>query len=234
MEMKAIGIIVAAGEGRRLGKADAKAYLPLCGRPMLLRTLDKFCSAMHIGGFVVVTAAPDLARCEEMLRADPALKHRPWILQSGGATRQESVKRGLEKVDADIEVIAIHDGARPFVSAGLIDRCVETAYDRGAVAVGLPVRDTIKVVSSERWVQSTPERSTLWEIQTPQVFQKELILEAHDRAVVQGIAATDDAMLVERMGAPVYVVEGERTNFKVTVPEDLLFAEALIREGWVS
>ena len=232
--MKASAVIVAAGEGRRLGSPEPKAYLPLCGRPMLLRTLDKFCSAGHIVQLIVVAAASELSRCEAMLRGDPVLKRRPWILQSGGATRQQSVKCGLEKVDADIEVIAIHDGARPFVSAGLIDRCVEAAYDRGAVAVGLPARDTIKFVSEERWVQSTPERSALWEIQTPQVFRKELILEAHNRAVAQGIAATDDAMLVERMGAAVYVVEGEKTNFKITVPEDLVIAEALIREGWVS
>lgn len=232
--MKAIGIIVAAGEGRRLRKADAKVYLPLCGRPMLLRTLDKFCSARHIGGLVVVTAATELARCEKMLRADPVLKRCPWILQSGGATRQQSVKRGLQKVGADADVIAIHDGARPFVSSALIDRCVEAACERGAVAVGLPVRDTIKFVSADRWIQSTPERSALWEIQTPQAFRKELILDAHDWALTQGIAATDDAMLVERRGAAVHVVEGERTNFKITFPEDIVFAEALIREGWVS
>jgi 2-C-methyl-D-erythritol 4-phosphate cytidylyltransferase len=232
--MEAVAIIVAAGEGRRFGSTEPKAYLPLCGRPMLLRTLDKFCSARHIIQMIVVAAAAELSRCEAMLRADPVLQRCSWMIQSGGATRQESVKRGLDKVNADVDVIAIHDGVRPFVSSALIDRCVEAACDRGAVAVGLPARDTIKFVSEERWVQSTPERSALWEIQTPQAFRKELILEAHDRAVAQGIAATDDAMLVERMGAAVYVVEGERTNFKITVPEDLVFAEALIRQGWVS
>jgi 2-C-methyl-D-erythritol 4-phosphate cytidylyltransferase len=232
--MKTIAIIVAAGESRRLGKTDPKAYLPLCGRPMLLRTLDKFCSARHIGKMIVVAAAAELARCEALLRADTALKRLPWILQSGGATRQESVKLGMDKVDADADIIVIHDGARPFVSSELIDRCVEAAHERGAVAVGLPVRDTIKIVSSEQWVQSTPERSSLWEIQTPQVFRKELIVEAHDRAAAQGIKATDDAVLLERMGIPVYVLEGERTNFKITLPEDLVFAEALIRDGRVS
>ncbi len=232
--MKAVAIIVAAGEGRRLGGTEPKVYIPLSGRPMLLRTMDKFCSARRITQMIVVVAASDLSRCEGMLRVDPALKRCPWMIQSGGATRQESVKRGLDKVDADVDVVAIHDGARPFVSAGLIDRCVEAACDRGAVAVGLPARDTIKFVSQERWVQSTPERSALWEIQTPQVFRKELIMEAHDRAVRQGLQATDDAMLLERMGTAVYVIEGERTNFKITLPEDLVFAEALIREGRVS
>lgn len=232
--MKAVAIIVAAGEGRRLGGTVPKVYIPLSGRPMLLRTLDKFCSTRHIIRVIIVAAASELSRCEAMLRADPALKRCPWIIQSGGATRQESVKRGLDKVEAGVDVIAIHDGARPFVSAGLIDRCVEAAYDRGAAAVGLPARDTIKFVSENRWVQSTPERSALWEIQTPQAFRKELIMEAHEQAVRQGLQATDDAMLVERMGTAVYVIEGERTNFKITLPEDLLFAEALIREGRVS
>jgi 2-C-methyl-D-erythritol 4-phosphate cytidylyltransferase len=201
---------------------------------MLLRTLDKFCLARHIAKVIVVAAAPELARCEALLGADRALKRCAWMLQSGGATRQQSVKRGLDQVDADADIIAIHDAARPFVSAKLIDRCVEAACERGAVAVGLPVRDTIKIVSSERWVQSTPERSSLWEIQTPQVFRAPLILEAHDRAARQGIQATDDAVLLEQMGIPVYVIEGERTNFKITLPDDLVFAEALIRDGRVS
>jgi 2-C-methyl-D-erythritol 4-phosphate cytidylyltransferase len=95
----------------------------------------------------------------------------------------------------------------------------------------LPVRDTIKAVSTERWILSTPERSMLWEIQTPQVFKRELIVAAHARAVRDGAQVTDDAMVVERIGTPVYVLEGERTNFKITVPEDVWLAETLIREG---
>lgn len=232
--MKTVAIIVAAGDGRRLGQSDPKAYVPLCGRPMLLRTLDKFCAARHVSSLVVVAAPPELRRCEALLRADPALQRRPWIVSGGGATRQESARLGLSKVDADADIIAIHDAARPFVSAGLIDRCVEAAGERGAAAAGLPVRDTIKIVSNERWIQSTPERSSLWEIQTPQAFKAALIREAHNRAATEQLQATDDAMLVERMGIPVYVVEGERTNFKITLPDDLVFAEALIRDGRVS
>jgi 2-C-methyl-D-erythritol 4-phosphate cytidylyltransferase/2-C-methyl-D-erythritol 4-phosphate cytidylyltransferase/2-C-methyl-D-erythritol 2,4-cyclodiphosphate synthase len=232
--MKTVAIVVAAGEGKRLAQNDPKVYVSLCGRPMLLRTLDKFCAARHVTNLVVVAAAPEVARCEALLRGDPGLKRRPWIVQSGGATRQESVKRGLSRVDADADIIAIHDAARPFVSSQLIDRCVETAYDRGAAAVGLPARDTIKLVSSERWVQSTPERSSLWEIQTPQAFRSRTILEAHDWAAAHGLQGTDDAVLVERMGIPVYVLEGERTNFKITLPDDLVVAEALIRDGRVS
>jgi 2-C-methyl-D-erythritol 4-phosphate cytidylyltransferase len=119
------------------------------------------------------------------------------------------------------------------VSASLIDRCVEAAEDKGAVVVGLPVRDTIKMVSEDRRIQSTPERSSLWEIQTPQVFKRELIVDAHERAERDGVEATDDAMLVERLGKPVFIIDGERTNLKITVPEDVWLAESLIREGRV-
>ena len=125
----------------------------------------------------------------------------------------------------------IHDGARPFVSAGLIDRCVQAAAEKGAVVVGLPVRDTVKVVSPNGLIRSTPERSALWEIQTPQVFRRELIVAAHERAQSENAQVTDDAMVVERIGEPVYVLEGERYNFKITVPEDIWLAEALIRAG---
>ena len=101
------------------------------------------------------------------------------------------------------------------------------------MVIGVPVRDTIKVVSEEHWIQATPARNTLWDIQTPQVFRKEIIVEAHDCGVRQAIEATDDAMLVERIGHPVFLLEGERTNIKITVPEDILLAEALLGDGRV-
>jgi 2-C-methyl-D-erythritol 4-phosphate cytidylyltransferase len=229
--MNATAIVLAAGEGRRLGGDTPKTYLPIAGRPLVLRTLDRMFSASSVESVVLVVAAEQRARCESLLRSDAALRDRRWLLQTGGATRQESARRGLERVGSDAAIVIIHDAARPFVSAGLIDRCVEAAAEKQAVAVGLPVRDTIKSVSPEHWIQSTPERSTLWEIQTPQVFKRELIVAAHERALREGAQVTDDAMVVERIGTQVYVLEGERTNFKITVPEDVWLAETLIREG---
>ena len=231
--MHATAIVLAAGDGRRIGGDTPKSYLPIAGRPLVLRTLDRMFSAPSVETVVLVVAAGEVARCESMLRSDAALKDRRWLLQTGGATRQQSARRGLERVGSDTEVVIIHDGARPFVSTGLIDRCVEAAAEKHAVVVGLPVRDTIKAVSQEHWVQATRERSALWEIQTPQVFERKLIVTAHERAARDGAQVTDDAMVVERIGAPVYVLEGERTNFKITVPEDLWLAEMLIREGRV-
>ena len=228
--MRTTAIVLAAGEGRRIGGNTSKIFLPLAGRPLLLRTLDRVFSARTIENVVLVVAAHELVRCESLLRSDTALRDLPWLVQSGGSTRRQSAKRGLEKIDAGTDLVMIHDGARPFVSASLIDRCVEVAADKGAVIVGLPARDTIKLVSQDRRIQSTPERSLLWEVQTPQVFKRELILEAHARADQDGLEVTDDALLVERLGKSVFVIDGERTNLKITVPEDIWVAEALIRE----
>jgi 2-C-methyl-D-erythritol 4-phosphate cytidylyltransferase len=229
--MKATAIIVAAGEGLRIGGEIPKPYLSLCGRAMVLRTLDRFFAARSIGQVVLVVAAGALSRCEGMLRGDSVLGQRLWVLQCGRATRQESVKAGLEKVDADTDIVVIHDGARPFVSPGLIDRCVESANQTGAAVVGLPARDTIKLVSDDHRILSTPDRKALWEIQTPQAFRRTLIVDAHESAAREGFTATDDAMLVEQMGKPVWVIDGEKTNLKITVPEDIWLAEAMIREG---
>ena len=229
--MKATAVIVAAGEGLRIGGNVPKPYLPLVGRAMLLRTLDRVFGARNIEKVVMVIAASELFRCEAMLRGDSALSQRPWVLQSGGATRQQSVKAGLEKVDGVTDIVVIHDGARPFVSPALIERCIESAGRNGAVVVGLPARDTIKIVSDDHRVLSTPDRKAVWEIQTPQAFRREVIVEAHEWAAREGFTATDDAMLVEQAGKPVWVIEGEKTNLKITVPEDLWLAEAMIREG---
>ena len=229
--MHVTGIIVAAGEGKRIGGPASKGFLPIAGRPLVLRTLDRFYSARSIEKVILVVAGKELRQSQTLIQNDPNLGHRPWVLQTGGATRQESVRRGLEKLDSDCEIVAIHDGARPFVSSLLIDRCVDEAYRAGAVVVGVPVRDTIKAVSEEHWVQGTPARNSLWEIQTPQVFRKEVIMEAHDWGLRQAVEATDDAMLVEGIGKPVFLLEGERTNIKITVPEDILLAEALLRDG---
>jgi 2-C-methyl-D-erythritol 4-phosphate cytidylyltransferase len=228
--MRVTAIVLAAGAGRRIGGALAKIYLPIAGRPMVLRTLDRVFAAKTVTEVILVAAAADLDRCEQLLSADAALRDRPYRLQLGGATRQQSATRGLEKVDADTDIVVIHDGARPFVAPALIDRCVEAAAEKGAVVVGLPARDTIKVIGAGGLVRATPERHTLWEVQTPQAFRRELIIAAHQQAERDGIEATDDATMVERLGRPVYVLEGERSNFKITVPDDLWLAEIMIRE----
>ena len=232
--MHVTAIIVAAGAGRRISGATAKTYLPLAGRSLILRTLDRVFATPAVSDVVLVVAPPDVDYCRDLLDSDASLRGRAYDLQAGGATRQQSVRCGLAKLTADTDVVMIHDGARPFVSTALIDRCIQAAVMTGAAVVGLPVRDTIKRVGADGCVQSTPERAGLWEIQTPQIFQRDLIVAAHDWALREGIVATDDAMVVERMGKPVFAIEGERSNFKITVPEDLQLAEAMIRAGIVA
>jgi 2-C-methyl-D-erythritol 4-phosphate cytidylyltransferase len=227
--VKATAVIVAAGQGTRIGGRTRKPYLPIAGRALLLRTLHQFFRSKRVSDVIIVIAKQDFKRCQSLLRTDPRLATQSWTLQTGGASRQESVKRGLEKVSPDCDIVVIHDGARPFVSPALIDRSIEQAWAREAVVVGVPVRDTIKVVSETGQILSTPPRDCLWEIQTPQAFKRSLIFEAYETAQQIKLNATDDAMLVERLGKPVYLIEGERTNIKITVPEDLLLAEALIQ-----
>jgi 2-C-methyl-D-erythritol 4-phosphate cytidylyltransferase len=231
--MQVAAIVVAAGAGRRIGGEISKVYLPIAGRPLILRTLERMFETKTVGQVILVVAAEDRDRCDAMLRDDLKLRDRPYRLEIGGATRQQSVQRGLKKISQEIEIVIIHDGARPFVSAALIDRCVENAIEKGAVVVGVPARDTIKLVGADRRVQSTPDRNLLWEIQTPQVFQRDLIVDAHARAENDGVEVTDDAMVVERLGKAVYLLEGERTNFKITLPEDVWLAEMMVREGRV-
>ena len=225
-------VIVAAGEGRRMGRNLPKPFLSLAGRPLILRTLSRF-AASQARRVILVAAEKEQPKLEQLIRSDRELSGLEWLLQPGGRRRQDSVMQGLKRLDRDCQVVVVHDGARPLVAPALIDRCVEAALKEGAVVVGVPVRDTIKAVSPSRRIESTPPRDSLWEIQTPQAFRVEILREAYARAEREGIEATDDAMLVERLGKSVSVLEGDRSNIKITTPEDLLLAEALIRERLV-
>jgi 2-C-methyl-D-erythritol 4-phosphate cytidylyltransferase len=228
--MRVNAVIVAAGEGRRMGGDIPKPFLALAGRPLILHTLSRF-AASRVHKVILVLARKNLAAREDLIRSDAQFGDLECVLEAGGPTRRQSVARGLKRLDPDCEIVVVHDGARPFVSPRLIDLSVEAADREGAAVVGVPVRDTIKIVSASRRVESTPSRDSLWEIQTPQAFKVEILREAHLKAEREGIEATDDSMLVERLGKSVSVLEGERTNFKITTAEDLLLAEALIREG---
>lgn len=231
--MRVNAVIVAAGEGKRMGGQLPKPFLPLAGRPLILHTLSRFASSL-VRKVILVAAERELSRCQDLIGSDPQVQRLEFILQAGGIRRQDSVHRGLARLDSDCEVVVIHDGVRPFVSSLLIDRCVEVASREGAVVVGVPVRDTIKRVTADRLVGETLPRNLLWEIQTPQVFRSEIIREAYDRAQRESAEAADDATLVERLGTGVRLLEGERANIKITLPQDILLAEAMIRAGWVS
>jgi 2-C-methyl-D-erythritol 4-phosphate cytidylyltransferase len=226
--MRINAVIVAAGEGKRMGADAPKPLLALGGRPVILHTLAAF-AASRAGKAVVVVPEKERARFDTLLRGGD-LGRLEWTLQSGGPRRQDSVARGLELLDADCEVVVVHDAVRPLVSPALIDRCIAAAEKDGAAVAGVPVADTIKIVSPERRIEATPPRESLWAIQTPQAFGLELLREAHRKATLESVEATDDAMLVERLGRKVVVVEGDRRNLKITTPEDLALAEALLNQ----
>lgn len=227
--MRVNAIIVAAGKGTRVGGRESKVLLPVAGQPLLLHTLHRFRRSREVRKAVVVVPRADLERYEDLVRK-ASLETLETVVRPGGSRRQDSVRAGLDALDSDCEFVVVHDGARPFPAPDLIDRCVRESCRNRSVTAAVPVRDTIKTVVRGR-VKETLPRSELWEIQTPQAFPAGLLRDAHARAAAEGVEATDDAMLVERLGAPVRVVEGSATNLKVTYPEDLLFAEVLAARG---
>ncbi len=212
-----------------MGGDVPKPLLSLAGRPLILHTLSRF-AASQARKVILVVPEKERRKFESLVQGNRDLSGIECVLQAGGRRRQDSVNEGLKRVDEDCEIVVVHDAARPLVTPALIDRSIEAARKEGAAVVGVPVKDTIKFVSPKHRVESTPPRDSLWEIQTPQAFRVEILREAHRRAEREGIEATDDAMLVERLGRSVFVLEGDRSNFKITTPEDLLLAEALLRE----
>lgn len=230
---KAVAVFVlvpAAGAGRRMGAAVNKQYLTLAGRPILAHTLDLFEKHPAVEGVVVVSPREEIPFCrKEVVERYGFGKVRALV--EGGGERQDSVRNGLAACPGgDDDIVLIHDGVRPFFPAELIGAVAETAARVGGCVVGVPVKDTIKEVEGGR-IAGTPPRGRLWQAQTPQAFPLRVIREAHARALRDGFRGTDDASLVERLGAPVAMVEGSYRNIKITTPEDLVLARAFLAEG---
>lgn len=217
-------VIVAAGSASRMGGID-KVMAPLAGEPMIIRTVRAFQECDVISEIVVVTR-PDLILSVTGL-CGQFDKVRAVI--SGGATRQESVWLGLNALSGKVTLAAIQDGARPLVTQETIDRTVRAAQSYGAAAPAVPVKDTIKVVQGGT-VAATPDRAALRAVQTPQVFDIDLLRGALQKARQDGVAVTDDCSAVERMGMCVKIVDGDEGNIKVTIPMDLKIAELLLEE----
>ncbi len=217
-------VIVAAGSASRMGGID-KVMASLGGTPMVARTAAAFQNCDAIAEIVIVTR-PDLIRPISALCAE---MDKVRAVVAGGSSRQESVWLGLNALSEDIQLAAIHDGARPLVSNLVIDRTVRAANSYGAAAPAVPVKDTIKVVKGGL-VEKTPERATLQAVQTPQVFDFDLLRGALKKAEEEKAAVTDDCSAVERLGMKVKIVEGDERNLKVTTPMDLKIAEMLLEE----
>lgn len=228
--MSVIVLIPAAGLGRRMGAAVNKQYLRLAGRPILAHTLACFDHHPLVDAIYVISPPAEISFCQkEVVRRYGFAKVREIV--AGGAERQDSVRHGLLACGANPDdIILIHDGVRPFFPAHRLGDLVESAKRTGACLAGVPVKDTIKEVR-QGMVSGTPDRSCLWQAQTPQAFRFEIIAKAHQQALADGFLGTDDASLVERLGLPVAMVEGDYRNIKITTPEDLVAAEAIWRAG---
>ena len=217
-------VIVAAGTASRMGGID-KVMAELEGEPMILRTVRTFATLDAIKEIVIVTRedliVPIMSLCTGIEKVTAVV--------SGGASRQESVERGLGALSAKVKLAAIQDGARPLITHVVIDRAVRAAHSYGAAAPAIPVKDTIKVVRGGV-VDHTPDRKTLMAVQTPQVFDLDLLKAALKKAKEDGAEVTDDCSAVERMGMAVKIVEGDERNIKVTTPLDLTIAKLLLEE----
>lgn len=216
-------VIVAGGTGTRMGGSTSKQYLDLGGKPVLIHTLELFQTLHEVESIVLTVKPGDEKRCADLLQQyDITGVH---AIVPGGKERQDSVFAGLQALPETIEWVMVHDAVRPFVTAEHIQSCMGKAQQTGAAVLAVRVKDTIKVVDDTGRIEATPDRRSLWAIQTPQAFRLSSLLSAHEHAKQTGFVGTDDAMLMERAGHVVNVVEGSYNNIKLTTPDDLIWAE---------
>lgn len=223
---KTQAIVAAAGAGERLRAGKVKALVALNGKPLILYALEVLERCAAVYSVILVTPADSQAEVEALLEQHALTKVKRVI--PGGAARADSVRNGMAALDDDTEYVLIHDAARPLIDPALVERIITAAYAGGAAIAAMPVKPTIKQVDPVTMtITATPERRALWEAQTPQVFERALLERA--RQAAGDTPVTDEAMLVERIGHKVAVVEGSYQNLKVTTSEDLICAEALLR-----
>jgi 2-C-methyl-D-erythritol 4-phosphate cytidylyltransferase len=222
-------IILAAGKGARMNAGMNKQFILLNGKPLLVHTLEAFQNCKEIDSIILVAGRDELQLCKEQILEAYAFSKVDRLVE-GGRERQQSVYNGIKSLDKECKVVVIHDGARPIVPTGIIEKCIEAALAYGAVSAGMPAKETIKILDEEGFVECTPERGRVWITQTPQAFQYDLIKKAHESAGDKGILGTDDAFLVERMGVKVKMIESTYENIKVTTPEDIIIAETIMNK----
>lgn len=224
---KTAAVIPAAGKGLRTGLSTPKQFLPLLGIPVWIHAVRIFEASPLIEEIIMVVPRDAHESCREAIEVHGLKKVSRMV--AGGDTRQDSVWAGLEQVSTEVEMVAVHDGVRPMLSDALLARTVRGCRGKEGCIPIIPFKDTPKRLSEGGTILSTLDRTGLVLAQTPQVFDKEILMEAYRRAYTDGIRATDDAALVERLGYPVRVVEGQWDNIKLTTAEDLQVAEALMK-----
>ena len=217
-------VIVAAGSSTRMGGVD-KTFAPILGLPLVVHTINQFESSPLVDQIVLVVANDSVEQARELIQQQAYSKVTNICV--GGRRRQDSVRYGLESLSG-CEWVMVHDGARPCLDETILQRGLEAAFEYGSAIAGVPIKDTIKMVSSQQIIEETPDRSLLWAAQTPQVFRYQMLLDAH-HACYQDV--TDDATMIESLGHPVKMYLGSYENIKVTTSEDLVIAEAFLKSG---
>lgn len=227
-KLRCTAIIMAAGKGKRMQTAVSKQFLPVCGKEILAWTVDVFEKSPLVDNILLMASA-DGKEDVQHLWDNYGWKKVAAVLE-GGKERQNSVANGLAAVEEDTDIVLIHDGVRPFVTEEMIADSIVAAQAYGGAVIGVPAKDTIKVCSADGMAVETPDRSTLWQIQTPQTFQRDIIVNAYEKAEKNGFLGTDDASVAEFAGHQVKVVMGSYRNIKITTREDLVIAEAFLKE----
>lgn len=213
-------MIVAAGKGTRMGASENKVFLKINEKTVLEHTVDAFFKCDEIDEIIIVTGKEDIKRCEELFPTP----NKTLKVVCGGKERKNSVYNGIMASSGDI--VAIHDGARALISEDLVHNAVVECKKYKAAALGVVAKDTIKIISEDGFIKETLDRKHTCQIQTPQVFDKDLIIKAHQMG--ENFEATDDCVLVEKIGIKVKIVQGSYENIKITTPEDMLLAEKIL------
>jgi 2-C-methyl-D-erythritol 4-phosphate cytidylyltransferase len=220
-------IIPAAGSGKRMGSEIPKPFMKVGEKPILHHTVSRFLTVPEVVQIIIATSEtyiPEIEAMSSTFSKEPDF----FKVVEGGNERQYSIYNALQYVSEQAHLVAVHDAVRPFIRKELIVECCKVAEQVGGAVLGVPAKDTIKQVDNEQVIISTPNRAFLWQAQTPQVFQKELLVKAYQLALDEEFIGTDDASLVERIGGKIQMVEGDRENLKITYPIDLKIAELIL------
>ena len=221
-------IIAAAGMSNRMGSKINKQFIAIGGKPILAHTIEKFEKSRYIDEIILVAKEEEIEYCRKEIIRKYKFNKVSNIIR-GGKERQDSVYNGILALNEISNIILTHDGARPFVKIENIEDGIKGAVDYGACVIGVPVKDTIKIVEEENNIDNTPKRSLLWATQTPQCFLKNVLIDGYEKAIEVGYLGTDDSSLVERIGYNVKMIMGSYENIKITTPEDIILAESLLR-----
>lgn len=219
-------IVVAGGKGERMGGELPKQFMEVLGKPVLSYTIHALSACPEVAEIIIVTLGDYLVFCKDLV--DEFAFRKVTSIICGGKQRQDSVYNGLLELSESVRYVVVHDGVRPLVQPETISACIAEAKRYGAAAAAVKAKDTVKIADANQMITGTADREGLWFVQTPQVFEKDLLLEAHRRALADQYTATDDCMLVERLGQPVKLVKSEYENIKITTPQDLFIMEGLL------